>query len=398
MVCGAVLRRATGWKRSDGTAAGEQLLSTDGSRSAAPPPNDVRPSAWPRDASPAGPNMHGGALPPANQLNPCEGARILARVGTDVILESDVMDPVNEMLAANKDKIPPEQLEATREYLIKKELQNLIQAKLILLDAKQTIPSEHWPEVQKQFEQLFEEGDGKNESEIQRLMKQTGTASRGDLERKLRAMGSSIDQKKRAFVEFQVAVEWRKQQVKHNDEVTPDEMLAYYHQHLGDFTTPARAKWEELMVRTAKYPSDQAAYAALARMGNQVLAGANFAEVAKAASDGPTATSGGAWDWTTKGALVCQDIDRWLFTSPIGQLSPIIKEPNGFHIVRVTCREEQKVTPFPDAQAQIRKKIIKERPADKQIDEYMAKLEAKTPVWTIFDSEQELSNRSTLRR
>ena len=39
------------------------------------------------------------------------------------------------------------------------------------------------------------------------------------------------------------------------------------------------------MVRLDKYPNGDAAYAALARMGNQVLAGANFADVAKAGSD-----------------------------------------------------------------------------------------------------------------
>ena len=105
-------------------------------------------------------------------------------------------------------------------------------------------------------------------------------------------------------------------------------MVAYYRQHLDEFTTPDRVKWEELMVRLEKYPSSEAAYAALARMGNQVLAGANFADVAKAASDGPTAPNGGAWDWTTKGALVCKEIDSALFDPrlPVGQLSPIIKE------------------------------------------------------------------------
>ena len=75
-------------------------------------------------------------------------------------------------------------------------------------------------------------------------------------------------------------------QIKRDDEITPDQMVAYYRQHLDEFTTPDRVKWEELMVRLEKYPSSEAAYAALARMGNQVLAGANFADVAKAASDG----------------------------------------------------------------------------------------------------------------
>ena len=67
-------------------------------------------------------------------------------------------------------------------------------------------------------------------------------------------------------------------------------------------------------------------------MGNQVFAGAPFAEVAKAGSDGVTAAAGGQRDWTNKGSLACQELDRALFGLPVGQLSPIIEGPTGFHI------------------------------------------------------------------
>ena len=350
------------------------------------PPAEIRPSPWPRDASPAPPQSLQGEMPPANQLNVCEGSTILAHVGSEVILESDVDGPVNDFLSANKDKIPASQLEATRVFLIRKQLKNVIQAKLIFLDAKQTIPSEHWPDIEKQMQKMFEE------SELDKMMKRTGAASRSELDRKLRALGSSVEQQKRTYFERELARQWLGQQVKVGKELGPDEMLAYYRDHIDEFTTPARVKWEELMTRTAKYPSEEAAFAALARMGNQVvIAGANFADVAKASSDGPTAPSGGAWDWTTKGALACQDIDKAIFSLPVGQMSPIIKEPNGFHIVRVTCREAVKVTPFLEAQRQIRErreKIAKER-SDKQIREYTAKLEARTPVTTIFDGQKD---------
>ena len=108
--------------------------------------------------------------------------------------------------------------------------------------------------------------------------------------------------------------------------------------------------------------------------------------MAKAGSDGVTAADGGRRDWTSKGSLVCEEIDRALFTLPVGQLSPtIIEGPTGFHIIRVTQREDVTVTQFLDAQAEIRKKIVRQR-SEKQFDEYMAKLKARTPVWTIFDA------------
>jgi foldase protein PrsA len=127
-------------------------------------------------------------------------------------------------------------------------------------------------------------------------------------------------------------------------------------------------------------------------MGNQVFAGAPFAEVAKVGSDGVEAADGGRRDWTTKGSLACEELDRALFGLPVGTLSPIIEGPNGFHIIRVTQREEPVVTPFLDTQKDIREKIVKER-SEKQLREYLAKLEAHTPVWTVFDGPTEVANR-----
>ena len=54
------------------------------------------------------------------------------------------------------------------------------------------------------------------------------------------------------------------------------------------------------------------------------------------------------------------------------------------HIVRVIEREEVSVTPFREAQVGIRKKIVRKK-MEERFREYMAKLEAQIPVWTIFD-------------
>jgi hypothetical protein len=153
---------------------------------------------------------------------------------------------------------------------------------------------------------------------------------------------------------------------------------------LQDFTTPARAQWEELMARYSKYPTRAAAHDAIAQMGNQVWAGTPWAQVARTGSDGPTAAEGGPRPWTSQGALTCQALDAALFTLPLGQLSPIVEGDNGYHIVRVINREAEAVKPFLEAQVDIKKKIAEQR-SQKQFREYLAKLEARTPVWTIFD-------------
>lgn len=339
-----------------------------------------RPAGWvggtASDASPWAPPDQQLATP-VGEVQPCDGIRILARVGSEAILESEVIGAVNEVIEANKDRIPADQVENQRQLLIQQRLKGIIQTKLIYQDARRTIPSEGWPHIEKQLTKQFEE------VQLEKMMKKAGVSSAHEYDLKLRTLGTSLEREKRAYIERTLAEQWGRQQVKRDEEITYDQMVDYYRKHQDEFTTPAAAKWEELMVRYAKHPSKAAAHEALARLGNQVLGGAPFAEVAKAGSDGTTAPDGGQWPETTKGALTCDVLDKALFALPVGQMSPIIAGDKGYHILRVVERKEAEVTPFLQAQVDIREKIVNER-SKKQFVEYLAKIEARTPVW-IYD-------------
>lgn len=342
-----------------------------------------RPADWPGRVEPEAspwvpPDQQSQA--PTGEVKPCDGIRILARVGSEAILESEVIGTVNEMIETNKDRIPPDQIEKQREMLIQAVLKRLIQTKLIYQDARRTIPSEGWPHIEKQLTKQFEE------VQLEKMMKKSGVSSAHEFDLKLRTLGTSLEREKRAFIERTLAEQWGRQQVKRDEEITYDQMLGYYYKHQDEFTSPAAAKWEELMVRYSKHPNKAAAHEAIARMGNQIVfSGAPFAEVAKAGSDGATATDGGLCPQTTKGALACQALDDALFSLPVGQMSPIIAGDKGYHIVRVIERKEAEVAPFLAAQVDIREKIVNER-SQNQFREYLAKIEARTPVWTIYDS------------
>ena len=300
-------------------------------------------------------------------------------VGSEPILESDVIGLVNRILEANKARIPPEQYASIREELIKKQLTAYIQNKQIYLDAKRSIPSEGWPSIEKQLTKAFDE------SEINKLMTQEDVTNRRQLEAKLRTFGSSLEREKRVFMERELASQWVQQQIKRDEEITYDQMVKYYHDHLDEFTKPAKAKWEEIAVRISKYPAPADAKNAIAELGNQVvLGGAAFTDVAKKSSDGATASSGGRWDWTSQGSLVSKEIDTALFTLQVGQPSPILESNDYFHIVRVTDRDDAGTLPFLDAQVKIREKIVIQR-FEKQKNEYLAKIAARIKATTIFD-------------
>jgi len=184
--------------------------------------------------------------------------------------------------------------------------------------------------------------------------------------------------------------------VKPNEDVGHEEMLSYYREHMAGFEQPGRVRWEELMVRKGLNPRQS--YEKLCWMGNQVLGGAPLAEVAKKYSDGPTSLRGGARDWTSQGSLVSKPLDKAIFSPALTprELSQIIEDEQGFHIVRVVQRQDAVRKPFEEAQVEIRAKIRAQRESDAKVA-LLARLRKETPVWNALERDSEIASPSGLR-
>ncbi len=317
----------------------------------------------------------------------CETAQILARVGSDVILAGEVLPLVDNAMEENKDKIPENQWDATRQALIKQAIDGRIQAKVICADIKRKLPPEGLAHISGIY------GDGFETHEIPARLKKANLASRLELERELEKIGSSLKREKQIFVERAMAMKWRDENISDTGEITHDDMLDYYREHQEGYEHAARARWEQVSVLFSKHPDKAQAFDAIARMGNAVLDGRPLADVAREHSEGITAKSGGARDWTTQGSLRSKELDQAIFGLPVGKLSQIIEDQEGFHVIRVAEREDRSRTPFVEAQVEIKKKLAAER-KKQQLDEFIGRLEKEIPVWTIFD-EQTADTRSS---
>jgi hypothetical protein len=320
---------------------------------------------------------------------PYDPAAIIAHVGSEVIQANEVLPGLNQRLAAimaEKSKeineLPPDekrlQIEELQRLLMKQFIQDMIKLKLLVSDARQKVPAEGLKKNEEIFRKDF------NSRMIKKLMEDYKATSIIDLENKLRALGSSLDAQRAVYIEQGLAIGWLGQQTRDEQEPSHEQMLAFYREHSVDWETPARTRWEQLTVKFDNFDSKRSAYRALAQWGNEVQRGAPFAAVAKAHSQGTTAEEGGAHDWTSKGSLRSTVLDEVLFGLPEGVLSQILEDEDGFHIVRVVQREDLKLTPFTEVQADIKKKLH-DGSKEKQKAAYIAKLRERTPVWTIFD-------------
>ncbi|MBN1854928.1 MAG: peptidyl-prolyl cis-trans isomerase [Pirellulales bacterium] len=336
-----------------------------------------------------------GTPPAPPTIKPIEGGQIIARVGGEVILASELLGNINRFLAQNADQIPPSQLDSVRRDLMQrlltnrptKDAFNLIEVKLLYGEVCKVAPPENLEKIRDRIAESFDANILPN------LMEAYGATHREELEAEMKKYGSSIDEQRRSFIERQLALSWIGERIDRDPEITHVRMLAYYQEHLADYEHPAQVKWQELMVRFDHFDGDRdAAYRAIAEMGNAAWhhahgqAGMSWEELAKTKSHGFTALEGGIHDWTTRGSLVAEQIDAALFSLPIGTMSEILEGPDGWHIVRVLDRKEAGRTSFADAQMEIRKKL-REEIVSRNIEEYLGKLRRQTKVWTIFSGE-----------
>lgn len=309
-------------------------------------------------------------------------SQIVAIVGNEPILAGDLLGRINEALQPYMDQVPEEELEVKRWELIEQLLPSAIESKMVYLDFVRKMEPEQIAGLRASIYSQFDE------KQLPELVQKAGVRNVTELEAKMRAVGASMEKTRRLFFEQVAAREVIRRGGEVEKEISPAELLEYYREHLDAYKIQAEAKWEQLTVSVSPYATDeerQQARFRLGKMGNAVLGGTPFSTVAKRDSQGPTAYQGGAHDWTVKGSLVSEPLDRKIFSLPIARLSDIIEDETGFHIIRVTERKEAGYVPFAEAQAGIRESILNEA-RDAKIKVYLADLKNRTYVWNYFGS------------
>lgn len=108
------------------------------------------------------------------------------------------------------------------------------------------------------------------------------------------------------------------------------------------FSIPgAKGIFKVVKREAAQQPDEAAAQQKLSEIRERILRGeASFEDQAKVYSDCPSgARAGGDLGTFGKGAMVAE-FEKAAFEQPVGEVGPIIKTPFGFHIVKVTERDE----------------------------------------------------------
>jgi peptidyl-prolyl cis-trans isomerase SurA len=191
------------------------------------------------------------------------------------------------------------------------------------------------------------------------MRKQYHMDSMEDLQKAAEAQGVSFEDLKEQIREGVIQSDVISQEVGRRIDVTPSEIRDYYNAHLSDFQRPEQVKLSEVLIATPN-PDDAAQVAEAQKKADAVearlKAGADFATVAKADSNGPTASEGGRLGDYKRGDLpkVMEDAT---FNLQAGQYTAPIRTRQGWLILEVTDHEKGGVQPLEQVQNDIQEKV-----------------------------------------
>ena len=204
-----------------------------------------------------------------------------------------------------------------------------------------------------------------------------------ELDEKLRGEGSSLTARQREFTDAMLGHLYIRESVNKNPEVSLAEILQYYTAHQADYRHKSQARWEQLTVLFRNHPTRQAAYQTLAAMGSEAFYGGSMQAVARAKSEEPLGKSGGVHDWTNQGSLASERLDQQIFSLPLEEMSEIIEDESGYHIIRVLERKPAGVVPLSELQEKIRKQIQNQKVVADQ-EKMIKQMTELVPVWSLF--------------
>lgn len=152
---------------------------------------------------------------------------------------------------------------------------------------------------------------------------------------------------------------------KIEEQVTPENLRAYYKENKDRFTKPA------IKVRHILLPTFEEAERAI----EQLDEGTDFTELAQAVSTGPSATRGGALGWVTPGQMVPR-FEEAAFALDAGAYSKKpVQTQFGWHVIYVEETDDERTAPYNEVEEDLQKEL-----SEKVVRDYLETLQEKAEI------------------
>jgi len=138
----------------------------------------------------------------------------------------------------------------------------------------------------------------------------------------------------------------------------------------GKAATPsvAQTRVRHILIRPKEGVTDADARTRLERLRERIVAGTDFAELAKANSDDGTASKGGDLGWVAAGDTV-PEFERAMNSLKDGEVSQPVQSPFGWHLVQVLERRSEEMSE--DRKKLAARQAIRARKADEAFQDWL---------------------------
>lgn len=303
---------------------------------------------------------------------------VAATVNGAPIFMDDVLQPFAVGLAREAQHRSPTEMRQIRRELAAKHIKHHIEREVLVQSLRVKLKED-------QFKGLNEHLDKEWSTEELDMMKKAKVNTRAELDLSLRKSGTSLNQMKSTFKNQKMAQQYLATKAVSRDKPSRSELLAWYNDHITDYETPAKVRWRQILIKTSEHGGERRA----AQFANDLVLDLreglrDFDEAARKHSAGPTAATGGEWEWTAEGSISWKEVDAALFSLEPGDISDPIKTSAGWQVVEVLERVDAGRVPFDDVHDDIASAIQRDTFRN-TVDKLLTDLVAQAEVKLLFD-------------
>lgn len=141
--------------------------------------------------------------------------------------------------------------------------------------------------------------------------------------------------------------------------ITPRAIRDVYESRAAEYQVPEQIRLSMIVLHKGTTADDQAVKKKeAARIREKLLAGGNFAELAKASSEGYKAAEGGDQGWMDPKTLR-KELAAAVASLEPGRISDVIETDDDFYILKVEAKKNASVIPFDDVRNQVEAELRK---------------------------------------
>ncbi|MFC2108555.1 peptidylprolyl isomerase [Candidatus Bipolaricaulota bacterium] len=193
---------------------------------------------------------------------------------------------------------------------------------------------------------------------------ESNNLTEADLEGILAQQGQSLSGFKdslRADVETQLRDAYLREQIVGVVLPTDEQLMEYLEANISQYDSPESIRASHILVADEAVAQD---------LYEQLLAGADFAELAREHSDDlGNKDQGGDLDWFERGLMV-PEFEEAAFALEVGEISPPVQTQFGYHIIQLTDRRAAFAPTLDDVKDEVRDAYIAEQESERFSDWY----------------------------